>query len=595
MNEKKRRLLWRLFPSYLLVTVLSLISVAWFASNFVSKLYLDQTVADLKTKALFFQNSISDHLEPLNQEAIDQACKKIGPPAQTRITVILPSGQVAGDSNEDPGNMDNHSDRPEVREAAAGDVGVSSRFSRTLGRKMMYVAVPMTSEHGTSVIVRTAVSISLLDEALAAIRSNIAAGGLLIAVVAALISLYVSRRIARPIEKMKEWAESVAQGDALYNPPEIHSEEIHALSSALHKMGLELQERIDLVTRQRNQMEAVFSSMAEGVIAVDTGHCIISMNLAAGQMLECDPEESRDKTVQEVVRNAELLNFVELALEAREPVEKDFSLFRPDGSERYFKARGVILNGPDSTPMGALVVLNDVTQVERLENMRRDFVANVSHEIKTPITAIKGFVETLADGGVENPEDAARFLEIISRHSDRLRAIVDDLLELSRIEHAGEFGISMEQSSVIDAINTAVQVCESRARELDVSIEVSCPPDMTGVFDLTLMEQALVNLLDNAVKYSPGGAVVHVSATQTESETMIQVKDSGQGIDKEHLHRLFERFYRVDKARSRRLGGTGLGLAIVKHIMAAHNGKVTVESRKGSGSSFFLHFPKQQG
>ncbi|ACL03126.1 PAS/PAC sensor signal transduction histidine kinase [Desulfatibacillum aliphaticivorans] len=585
--KKKRRLFLQLFPSYLIVILISIVAVAWYASSAMSKFYLSNMEQDLMGRAQFVEPQIVQLLDPPNLAALDNLCKSVGRRTQTRITVILPTGRVVGDSDENPKNMDNHVDRPEVIGASAGKITSSIRFSRTLDEKMMYMAVPTKQEDKTTAIIRTAVSVSSLDEAVSDIRGKIAAGGLIIAFFAAIIALLAARRITRPIEQMKKWSESISRGDFNFSPPEAKSEEIESLSKAMNQMAKDLKGRIDFITRQKNQMEAVLASMVEGVIALDTGQRIISMNQAAGRMLSCDPRTAAGKTIQETVRNTDFHDFVLMAFRSESPVEEELVL--SGKHERYFKVRGMTLRDAQAQRMGALVVLNDMTQVTKLENMRRDFVANVSHEIKTPITAIKGFVETLLDGALDDKENAKRFLEIISRHTDRLKAIVEDLLELSRIEQAGGRELPLERASVKEALETAVQVCEARAISENITVEMDCPDDLTAVFDPTMIEQAVVNLLDNAVKYSEEHGVVRVGAKAEGGEVLIWVEDEGPGISEEHLPRLFERFYRVDKARSRNLGGTGLGLAIVKHIMAAHGGHVSVKSEKGKGAAFTLH------
>ncbi|WP_028313189.1 two-component system histidine kinase PnpS [Desulfatibacillum aliphaticivorans] len=585
--KKKRRLFLQLFPSYLIVILISIVAVAWYASSAMSKFYLSNMEQDLMARAQFVEPQIVQLLDPPNLAALDNLCKSVGRRTQTRITVILPTGRVVGDSDENPKNMDNHVDRPEVIGASAGKITSSIRFSRTLDEKMMYMAVPTKQERNTIAIIRTAVSVSSLDEAVSDIRGKIAAGGLIIAFFAAIIALLAARRITRPIEQMKKWSESISRGDFNFSPPEAKSEEIESLSKAMNQMAKDLKGRIDFITRQKNQMEAVLASMVEGVVALDTEQRIIGMNQAAGRMLACDPKTAAGKTIQETVRNTDFHDFVLMAFQSESPMEEELVL--SGKHERYFKVRGMTLRDAQAQRMGALVVLNDMTQVTKLENMRRDFVANVSHEIKTPITAIKGFVETLLDGALDDKENAKRFLEIISRHTDRLKAIVEDLLELSRIEQAGGRELPLEKASVKEALETAVQVCEARAISENITVEMDCPDDLTAVFDPTMIEQAVVNLLDNAVKFSEEHGVVRVGAKAQGGEVLIWVEDEGPGISEEHLPRLFERFYRVDKARSRNLGGTGLGLAIVKHIMAAHNGHVSVKSEKGQGAAFTLH------
>jgi two-component system phosphate regulon sensor histidine kinase PhoR len=335
----------------------------------------------------------------------------------------------------------------------------------------------------------------------------------------------------------------------------------------------------------------MLASMVEGVIAVDTEERIISMNRAAAHMLESDPTEAQGRSIQEVIRNTVLHQFVAETLSGEEPIQKDIML-DSDG-ERILDGHGTILRDTAGKRVGALIVLNDVTRLMKLENIRRDFVANVSHEIRTPITAIKGFVETLRDSGEMNSKDIQRFLAIIERHVDRLEVIVEDLLSLSRLEQDGEGEvIRLRTSGIRDILLTAIQVCDVKAAPKNIRVELSCSEELVAQINPELLEQAVVNLLDNAIKYSDAGSIVRVRARQADGEIVLSIHDQGQGIEKRHLSRIFERFYRVDKARSRQMGGTGLGLAIVKHIAQAHGGHVSVESVPGKGSTFSIHLPK---
>jgi two-component system phosphate regulon sensor histidine kinase PhoR len=308
-------------------------------------------------------------------------------------------------------------------------------------------------------------------------------------------------------------------------------------------------------------------------------------------MFDSDLSRVQGRTIQEVVRNTVLHQFVKDALSSEEPVERDIVVYSE--GEQILNGHGTALKDADGKRVGALIVLNDITRLWRLENIRRDFVANVSHEIRTPITTIKGFVETLRDGAVQNPEDLERFLAIIEKHVDRLEAIIEDLLRLSRIERniEGE-QVTLEKRRLRDVLLTAIQVCELKSVPKRIVVELSCNEELVAQINPELIEQAVVNLLDNAIKYSDEGSIVQVKAAHRDSEIVISVHDHGSGIEKEHLPRLFERFYRVDKARSREMGGTGLGLAIVKHIAQAHGGHVLVESISGKGSTFTIHLPR---
>jgi two-component system phosphate regulon sensor histidine kinase PhoR len=367
-------------------------------------------------------------------------------------------------------------------------------------------------------------------------------------------------------------------------------EEIAGLSETMNQMAGELRDRIRTISEQRNELEAVLSSMVEGVFGVDREERLLGMNPSAAKILGCNPAAAQGRTIQEVIRLSELQRFVVRALSGEEPVEQDLILYGEE--ERIVRAHGTPLRDAEKKRVGALIVLNDVTRLARLENIRKDFVANVSHEIKTPITAIKGFVETLQEGHAQDPEETERFLGIIHKHVDRLEAIVEDLLTLSRIEKEAETQeITLEEHLVRAILVRAVQACENKAEAKKIRLELDCSEELKGKINPLLLEQAVVNLIDNAINYSEEGTSVAVVAEEMGQEILIRVQDHGSGIERKHLERIFERFYRVDKSRSRKLGGTGLGLAIVKHIVQAHGGRVSVESQLGEGSTFTLHLP----
>jgi two-component system phosphate regulon sensor histidine kinase PhoR len=588
--KKKKRLLRHLFPSYLLITLISLVAVTWYASYSTRHFFLEQTAADLLTRVQLLENQISQFLGPLETSVVDAICKEIGVSSATRITVILPSGVVIGDSNEDPAIMDNHSLRPEVIMAQKGGVGKSIRFSTTLQRRMMYVAIPLKGKEEILAVIRAALPVTAIDQALKAIQIKIILGGLFIALLAAGISLFVSRRISRPIEKLKKGADYFARGDLSYRMPGTDLVEIDSLIEALNQMAGQLEDRLNTIIRQKNELTAVLSSMAEGVIAVNMDEQIISINKAGARIFENLPENLLNRSIPEVIRNPDLQKFIKKALSSRKNLEEDITLYQ--GGERILYVHNTPLEDPDGQQSGILVVLNDVTHLRKLESMRKDFAANVSHEIKTPLTAIKGFVETLRTGEGVGLQETDRFLSIIEKHVNRLTAIIEDLMKLSKIEQQDEKSeIHLEESLITNVISSAIQACREKANAKQITIDLSCPKDISAWIDSRLMTQAIVNLLDNAITYSNEKSDVQISASLIDKELKISVQDHGIGIPKEHLSRLFERFYRVDKARSRELGGTGLGLAIVKHIAHAHNGRVSVESNPGKGSTFTLHLP----
>jgi len=592
ITMRKKRLLWQLYPSYLLISLVSLATVAWYASSALRTFYLEQTKADLESRALLVQDQFRTKMAELDLRQIDALCKELGKKAFTRITVILPDGKVAGDTDESPQKMDNHADRPEIIEALAGRAGSSERYSYTLKESRMYVAVPVRRENKIIGVLRTSIPMSKLDQAVEAIQLRIAMGGLAAAVLIAGISLWISRRITRPLEHLRIGAKRFARGNLMHKLPLTGSQEISDLADALNQMAAELDEKIRDIVQQRNEREAILSSMIEGVLAVDTQERLIRLNQTAARLIGVDPARAQGRMLQEVVRNRELQQLVANVLATQKPQEDEILLYDNGNGERYLHAHGTILRDARDKEAGALVMLHEVTRLKKLEKVRRDFVANVSHELRTPVTSIKGFVETLLDGAMHNPHELQRFLQIVATQTDRLNAIIEDLLTLSRIEQEAEKAeIVLEPGSIKNVLETAVEVCRMKASGKDIRMELNCDDKLQAPINPPLLEQAIINLLDNAVKYSPPGQAIHLSANNTEDEVVIQVRDHGCGIGREHLPRIFERFYRVDKARSRKLGGTGLGLAIVKHIAQAHGGRASVESTLGEGSTFFIHLP----
>ncbi len=588
--KKKKRLIYKLFPSYLLITVVSLMAVSWYALSFTRQFFLDRTQVDLEMSGRLLEKQILPLLSPVNEQAIDDLCKEAAGKTITRVTVILPDGRVVGDSEETPANMDNHGNREEIRDAFNGDVGMSIRYSDTISMSMMYVAFPLYVGNDLAGVLRTSLAVTAIDERLGAIRWRIATGAMLVALLASGVSWFVSRRITQPLEKMRIGARRFADGDLLHRLALSDIREFSDLAETMNHMAEQLQQRMDEINSQRSKTEAVLSSMREGVIATDLDQRVISINQTAARMFGISMDTVFGRSVLEIIRNHEFQEFMNRSLDAGESVEADI-IYHHDG-ERILNVQCTPLLDSLQARMGGLVVISDVTQLRRLENMRRDFAASVSHEIKTPLTAIKGFVETLVTGKPDDREETRRFLSIIEKHVNRLTAIIDDLMQLSRIERDLEVQqIGMEICRIDDVLTTAVNLCTDSIHAKHIDIQLSCEAGLSGRFDATLLEQAAVNLLDNAIKYSPEKSAIIIEALNRDGEIQIRFRDQGMGIAKKHLPRLFERFYRVDKARSRKLGGTGLGLAIVKHIAQAHGGNITVESELEQGSTFTLHLP----
>jgi two-component system phosphate regulon sensor histidine kinase PhoR len=585
---KRRRLIWQLYPAYLLLVLVTLMAAGWFAAREMRAFYMAQIRRELRYHARLLAPQVLALLDPLEARALDRLSKQTAPDIPIRLTVVLPDGTVVADSETDPLRMGNHRDRPEIRQALSGDIGTALRFSATLGQQMMYLAWPLGAP--LRGVLRVSIPLSAIEHSLHALQLRLIWGGVVIAVLAALICLAISRRISRPIENMRRGAARFATGDLSHRLDTPDTSELAGLAQAMNQMAQELEQRIAAITQQRNEGEAVLSSMTEGVVALDPEERILHLNAAAVKLLSEESGSLQGRSIQEVVRNRQLHNIVRNTLIQGITSQKDIALYRQ--GEHILNVHCTPLSDAGGRRMGALLVVNDVTQLRRLETMRSDFAANVSHEIKTPLTAIQGFVETLGQGIVTDPKEAQRFLQIISKHVRRLTAIVDDLMHLARLEHGDkERPLQLKSASIHGVLHTAIQVCRPAAEQKGIAIQLACPETLTARMDTDLMEQAAVNLLDNGIKYSPTGSCVHVTVQMSGMESRLDFRDEGIGIAKKHLPRLFERFYRVDANRSRRLGGTGLGLAIVKHIVQAHGGRITVESVEGQGSTFSIYLP----
>ncbi len=589
---RSRRLFWHLYPSYLLITLAVVAAVSWYAADALHRFHRKESRRNLEAKAALAQAQLDQMLKAPMLSRVDRLCSDLAERAEARLTVILPDGTVVGDSEKDPEEMENHANRAEIRQALLGETGTAVRPSPTLQKEMMYVALPVEADGRLLGVVRTSLPVTSLRQSLRPFYKGIALAAVVIAAVAGAVSLLVSRRISGPLEELERGAKRFARGELDHKISRGPTEEVGAVADAMNLMAARLGDRIRTVIRQRNELEAVLGSMAEGVMAVDQDQRIIRMNPAAARLLDCEREGAEGRLIQEVVRNPGLQSFAARALSSEEGLQADLVLPAREG-ERCLQARATSLRDAEGEPSGMLLVLNDVTRLRRLQGMRREFVANVSHELRTPITAIKGFAETLREEwSSEAPEEHRRFLEIICHQADRLQELFDDLLTISRTERHEERGeIDLETGLVEQVVETAVEMCRARAEEKDIHLVAECDENLRAELNPPLLEQAVFNLLDNAVRYSPPESTVHVEAGRRDEEIAVSVRDEGPGIEPEHLPRLFERFYRVEKGRERSSGGTGLGLAIVKHIVRNHHGRVEVDSTPGEGSTFTIILP----
>lgn len=583
-------LFWRIYRICLLTIGLGAAAFAWITTTSFRNANLDRATADISAQVILLQGILSERPFPSDSLTLDSIVRSLAGRLNAPVSILLPPGRVVADSRAQTSLIHDQANRPEIIAALGGHTGVASRYSNSASTNILYAAAPLFRGGKLAAVVRIEMSLQPLEDALEALRRWLLGGTAALLLLAAILSWSLARHILRPLRLLRAEAERIAAGDAVALIASGGGPELSRLAEAMNQMAAQLYDRIQTVTRQRNEQEAILASMAEGVLAVDSYENLINVNQAAVRLIGLSPDMVQGRPILEVIRNAELQALVTRTLQSQALVEGDVVL--TDNGEQFLQVHGVPLRDARGQALGALVVLNDVTRLRRLENIRRDFVANVSHELKTPITSIKGFVETLQDGAVRSNEETQRFLGIIAKHSDRLNSIIEDLLTLSRIEQEFERAeILLTDGSVRSVLESAIHACEAKVAEKQMVVKLNCDNGVRARMNAPLLEQAVVNLIDNAVKYSDPGKSVQVDAEVTAGEVTISVRDSGCGIAHEHLSRIFERFYRVDKARSRTLGGTGLGLAIVKHIVLAHRGTVTVESTVGQSSTFCVHLP----
>jgi two-component system phosphate regulon sensor histidine kinase PhoR len=585
----KRRLLWHLFPSYAAIAFLAALVVGWWVISRFQQHGVESTRHELSALAKLLESRLGPDLAA-DREAFSRLCRSYQQSSNVRITLLSATGKVEFDSRDRPEDVEKQLSRSEIRQAFSGTTADEIRYNAALDQRAMYLAEPVKRNDQLAGVLYLSSSLAALDESVGRLRLQV----LLLAAAAAALAIPIARwtaqRVASPLGQLRGAADALAEGKWTARAAMPDAQELAALAESFNRMADALQQQFSVLVQNNNEQKAVLASMAEGVLAVDSQERVISMNTACGRLLGLDPTQAQGRRLREVVRNVDLSRFITRALGGPEPVEADVLLH--GDRQRVMQAQGSALHDLEGRAIGAVVVLNDVTDFRRLEHIRRDFVANVSHELKTPITSIKGFVETLLDGALRDPVDSERFLRIIDKQAERLHAIIEDLLSLSKIEQTEDAAtFVLEPGSVRAVLESAAHACQTAAKERAIAVTICCDAELKARLNPMLLEQAMVNLLDNAIKYSEAGREVRITALASDGEVTITVADRGNGIAAEHIPRIFERFYRVDRARSRKLGGTGLGLAIVKHIVQAHRGRIDVDSTLGVGTTFTIHLP----
>jgi two-component system phosphate regulon sensor histidine kinase PhoR len=530
----------------------------------------------------------------LRTGATQPFAERVARPAVARVTLIAPDGRVLADSErtlESLASMENHADRPEVRAALAGGMGRDVRRSATLGAPLIYVAVPVSEAGRIAAVLRLAAPVEAATPAYESLRAVMLTGGAIALLVAFGIGLFVAGRVTRPVVEMQDVARQMSEGNFDVRASVRSPDEIGTLGRSLNVMAGRLREKIGDLEEEQAKATAVLDAMVEGVIATDGHDHIILINERARALFGLGRARTERRPLLEVIRNVDLHDVLGESRIAPvgTVVSREIKLAEP--LERVLQVHAVPLRFTGEA-RGVVMVLHDITELRRLEQVRTEFVANVSHELRTPLTAIHGYLETLLDGALEEPENARKFLEIVFRHTERLGRLTDDLTDLSNIE-LGRISLRLEPTVVSDVADSVLAIIAPRAVAGQVSVEAKLPAGLPEVVvDRDRLAQILINLVDNAVKYTPKGGHVRVEGRVAERGMVeVTVRDTGVGIPRADLPRLTERFYRVDKARSRDLGGTGLGLAIVKHLVLAHGGELDIDSELWKGTTVRFTLP----
>jgi two-component system, OmpR family, phosphate regulon sensor histidine kinase PhoR len=504
-----------------------------------------------------------------------------------RVTVIAADGLVLADSQSDPSTMENHAGRPEIRDAFASGAGQSIRHSVTINRDLLYYAVRLSAENVSPVVLRFALPLQTVDEEILQFRRRLWLASLIMLFVTGMASLLISRSFSARVERLQMFSQRVAEGDFRPIEADRSGDTLEALAVSLNESAARLDRSIRTLTDERNLSAAILGSMVEGVAVVNGNERLLFANQGFAAILELDTPPQSGSALVEIVRQTELLEAVRQVLKGEQRVEAE--IVTGTLRQHFFAVTVASVRAAENS--GAVIVLHDVTDLRNLERVRRDFVANVSHEFKTPLTAIQGFAETLLAGAMDDPQNRARFLEIILEHSRRLARLTDDLLKLSKMD-ADRLELEIRRLNVSQFIQGCVESAQRPAAEKDLRISVNLQdrlPDIAA--DRRRLAEVLQNLLDNATQYTPSGGQIMVSASADGNEVKVTVSDTGIGIPQVDQPRIFERFYRVDVARSREVGGTGLGLSIAKHLVEAHGGRIWVESEIGQGSQFHFTVP----
>ncbi len=586
---------WRLIIYYLVVIAVIVIVLGAFFIWFLNYFYKQNLHENLYNQAVLATSLVEEMLDrEASPEDIDAVCKDIGSRLGMRITLVDAEGVVLGDSNEDPGVMDNHRDRPEIIEALQEGLGVANRYSGTLDQEMYYLAIPLAEDYsvdddpGSVPVLRLALPLTGIQQSVYNLVFIILVALFLSSFFALGAAVMLSQKITGPIGKISSAAHEIAAGNYLPTLKVEGQDELAMLAENITEMGRSLKEKIDQVTWQKNKLETVVSSMSSGTILTDSNLRVEMINPAAERLFDLESREAVGKPLQSLIRYHALHENLKAAVQDGRTRIMELSTYYPYSAvlETYI----LPVTGSNKEMIGVLLLFHEVTHLRSIEKMRSDFVANVSHEIRTPLTTLRGYTETILHEELSR-EQLLEFLAIIDREATRLSSLVDDLLDLARIENEKDF-VKKEKVALNQLIDEAMGRVEPLREEKGFKIEFKPSTEELYISgNREWLYQALLNILENSIRYGRPNGRINIAIVFDNSSATVEIEDDGPGIPEADLPYVFERFYRVDKARSRKSGGTGLGLSIVKHIFEAHGAFYTLESTEGKGSVFQFTLP----
>jgi two-component system phosphate regulon sensor histidine kinase PhoR len=561
---------------YIVVAALLSVLVLIFSFRIVKNYHLKTLADNLSKIATSMRADITDLIIRQETDSLDIMVKELGAEIDTRITVIDSSGTVLADSEEDPGSMENHKARKEITAALDGRTGEALRFSRTVKKEMLYVAIPIRSGSMITGVLRVSLYASEINSLLGSLQQRVIVVTLVIIAVSLCLAIIFSRNISKPLRRLIDASRRVARGDFDASIISKNRDEFKELSDSFNHMVSQLKTLVGELTKEKETLDTVLNSIQEGIVVTDKAGKVLLHNESFQKIVKT--KSIKGRFYWELLRSPNVGALVDNLDDEDNLVSGNVEI---DGKTYLCSISFISSSGQ------IVLTMHDITEIIHLSTIKKDFVVNVSHELRTPLTAIKGFVETMED---DEDEKSKRYLEIIKRHTDRLISIVQDLQQLSELESVKQ--LEMEKVRIAQLLKPVLKMFEARLAEkaLEVVLDVD---DVEASADPFKLEQVFINLIDNSIKYTEKGKIT-ISATPGKKQTEIKVEDTGIGIPKEHIPRIFERFYVVDKSHSRRMGGTGLGLSIVKHIVQAHHGSITIESAVGKGTRVIIRLPRLQ-